>query len=287
MTQDRPSTIGDLLDQTRRRLAAISASPGLDAQVLLAAVLGVERERILAHPELRLEAEQVAALTEHTDRLLAGEPLPYVLGWWEFYGRRYRVGPDVLIPRPETELLVEQALAFLHSRPGATRGLDVGTGSGCIAVTLAAECPALRMIATDLSLAALSVARANAAEHGVANRVDLVACDLVSPLAARFDLVCANLPYIPRTALPGVGLARREPLLALHGGEEGLDLILRLMAALPRLLEPDGLALMEIEAGQGEAVRAVARGLLQVAVEVRQDLAGRDRLLTLRRERVW
>ncbi len=238
------------------------------------------RERLLTHPEQPVEAEAVQRLWRQVDRVAAGEALPYVLGWWEFFGRRFRVAPSVLIPRPETELLVGQALGFLGSRSPAL-GIDVGTGSGCIAVTLAAQCPGLRMVATDISPIALRIAGENARLHGVADRLQFVACDLAVPLSMRFDLVCANLPYVPRSRLAQLEVARREPLLALDGGDDGLLLIRRLLAALPRLLAPDGMALLEIDETQGEASVALARELGVGLVDVRQDLSGRDRLLRI------
>lgn len=276
-------TLADLLAQVRQRLEPISEAPGLEAQLLIADALGTSRERLLAHPEQRIGAENLQRVWQKVDRLLAGEPLPYVLGWWEFFGRRFRVTPSVLIPRPETELLVEQALDFLKSRRLAL-GLDVGTGSGCIAVTLAAECQGLRMVATDLSRSALRVAACNARHHAVQQRVYLVACDLASPLLGPFDLVCANLPYIPRTRLAELEVARREPVLALDGGEDGLGLFRRLLVDLPRLLAPGGRGLFEIdETHRGPAV-SIAEQVGVGPVEVKQDLSGRDRLLVIRSE---
>lgn len=276
-------TIADLLDETRRRLQPISPSPGREAQLLVANALGVERVRVLAHPEEPVGAAVAHALRLQVDRVVAGEALPYVLGWWEFYGRRFRIGRQVLIPRPETELLVDQALSFLRGRSGAL-GIDVGTGSGCIAVTLAAELSALRMIATDLSVAALRVARENARLHGVDCRVSFVAGDLALPLFTRFDLVCANLPYVPSKRLQELEVARREPRLALDGGEDGLVHVRRLLTALPELLAPGGVALVEIDETQGEASAALARELGVGLVDVHQDLSGRDRLLRIRRQ---
>ncbi len=275
-------TIADLLAQVRARLGSISESPGLEAHLLIADTLGIGRERLLAYPERAIEAEGVRRVWQRVERRLVGEPLPYVLGWWEFFGRRFRVAPSVLIPRPETELLVEQALAFLGSRPLAL-GIDVGTGSGCIAVTLVAECPGLRMVATDLSPSALQVAARNARDHAVSHRVHFVACDLAGPFVGRFDLVCANLPYIPRPRLAGLEVARREPALALDGGEDGLSLIRRLVTDLPRLLASGGKALLEIDETQGKAAASLALRAGVGHVEVRKDLAGKDRLLVITR----
>jgi len=276
-------SVAELLDRTRKRLDPVSDTPGLEAELLVVSVLGTTREHVLAHPEEEVGASAVQSLERLVERRLAGEALPYILGWWEFYGRRFRLAPSVLIPRPETELLVEQAISFLKGRATAS-GVDVGTGCGCIAVTLAAEFPGLKMIAADISLPALQVAATNARLHGVQQRVRLVACDLTTPFGNGFDLVCANLPYIPRSRLAQLEVARREPLLALDGGEDGLLLIRGLLTGLPRLLAPGGMALLEIDETQGEAAAVLAQRLAIGEVEVRRDLAGRDRLLIIRRE---
>ncbi len=275
-------TIADLLAGVTERLRPVRESPGREALLLVAEALGMRREALLAHPERPVEEADVQRVRQRADRLVAGEPLPYVLGWWEFFGRRFWVTPSVLIPRPETEMLVEEALSVLAARPQAF-GLDVGTGSGCIAVTLAAECPELRMVATDVSRRALGVAARNARDHGVAQRVAFVACDLAGAIGKRFDLICANLPYIPCSRLAGLDVARHEPLRALDGGADGLSLIGRLVADLPRLLAPAGTALLEIDETHGEDAARLAQGAAVGDVEVRQDLSGRDRLLVITR----
>jgi release factor glutamine methyltransferase len=243
----------NILDQIQARLSAVSETPGLDAQVLLAAVSGRGRSWALAHPEAHLTDEQTTALEAALLRLEGGEPLPYVLGKWEFYGLDFALSPAALIPRPETELLVEQALGWLRAHPGRRWAADVGTGSGCIAVALAVNIPDLKILASDLSAEALQLAGDNARRHEVWERLSLVQADLL-PLAGRsFDLICANLPYIPSRKLKGLKVSAHEPLLALDGGPDGLDLIRRLLDRAPESLAPDGLLLLEIEASQGPA----------------------------------
>ena len=261
-------------------LGSFSDTPALDAQVLLAHVLDKKRAWVLAHPETVLTAAQEQALHAAVKRLQAGEPLPYVLGRWEFFGRDFTLTPAVLIPRPETELLVERALAWLAGCSGALRVADVGVGSGCIAVTLAAERPGLKLVACDISWDALQVARQNAERHEVSGRVQFLQADLLSPLSGPFDLICANLPYIPSALLETLRVARTEPGLALDGGSDGLDVLRHLLADLPEKMKPGGLILLEIEASQGEAVQALARGLFPCSqVEILPDLAGHDRLI--------
>ncbi len=275
-----PASLGQVFKRARRRLAALSESPGLDAQVLMAHVLGRDRAWVLAHPEALLREDQAQALEAALARLTRGEPLPYVLGHWEFFGLDLEVTPAVLIPRPETELLVERALAWLDSHPARRLAADVGTGSGGIAIALAGRVPGLKVIATDYSGAALQVARRNAARHALAGRVAFLQADLLSAVKAPFDLICANLPYIPQAELERLAVYGREPTLALSGGVDGLEVIRRLLADAPRLLAPGGALLMEIEANQGEAARTLAKNsFLNAAVRVNRDLAGKNRLL--------
>ena len=271
-----------------RRLRPVSETASLDAQLLLAHVLGANRSWVLAHPEATLTEEQQFALEAGARRLEAGEPLPYLLGQWEFYGLDFIVTPAVLIPRPETELLVEQALGWLHSRYsaetiGACRAADIGCGSGCVAIALAKNFPGLAVTAADLSPEALAVARRNVARHGLDGQVTLAQADLLPEAPPIFDLICANLPYIPTARLAELPVARWEPHLALDGGPDGLELIRRLLGqATGRLVRP-GLLLLEIESSQGKAAGQLARDIFPAAsVEVLVDTAGLDRLLIVR-----
>ncbi len=271
-----------LLATLTARLKLLSDTPALDAQTLLAHVTGKPRAWLLAHPELTLTPEQERALEAALARLERGEPLPYVLGHWEFYGLDFLVTPDVLIPRPETELLVEHAIEWLTAHPGRRLAADVGTGSGCIAVALASHVPDLRVIATDISPAAIEIARRNARRLGVEGRLEFHCCDLLPEPPLPLDVLCANLPYIPSATLRGLDVYRREPSLALDGGPDGLDLIRRLLQIAPRHLSPGGLVLMEIEASQGAAALALAYdAFVDARITLHQDLAGRDRLLSI------
>jgi release factor glutamine methyltransferase len=268
------------LDRLRRELSPLSDSALLDAQVLLAHVLERPRAWVLAHPQAALSAGQENRLETALECLKNGAPLAHVLGRWEFYGLEFKLTADTLIPRPETEMLVEQALDWLRAHPGRRSAVDVGTGSGCIAVALAVHIADLRMLVTDISFPALKVARENVLRHRVAERVSCLCCDLLGSLDQRFDLVCANLPYIPRGEMQELEVARREPLQALDGGIDGLALIGRLLAAAPQILTPGGLLLLEIGADQGPRAQLLAQTVFPGAdVRVLPDLAGRDRVL--------
>ncbi|RJP52856.1 MAG: peptide chain release factor N(5)-glutamine methyltransferase [Anaerolineaceae bacterium] len=285
--------IADLLTDISTRLRGVTDTPELDAQVLLAHLTGKTRTWLAAHPETHLSDPQRDAVEEAVSKLTAGTPLPYILDHWEFFGLDFKVTPDVLIPRPETELLVEQAILWLQSRPvttySALRAADVGTGSGCIAVSLAKQIHDLRVLATDLSLPALKVAHQNALRHDVNHRVDFVQCDLLPqhpfplPTESHFDVICANLPYIPTATLEHLPIFGREPTLALNGGSDGLDPIRHLLKIAPEWLAPNGLILLEIEAGQGMAAVSLAYDSFDHAtINLRRDLAGQERLVAIR-----
>jgi release factor glutamine methyltransferase len=274
---------GRLLGWLSENLASVSETPSLDASVLLAAVLGTSRSWVLAHPEVSLSSTQEANLKQALARLLDGEPLPYIVGEWEFYGMRFKVTPAALIPRPETELLVEEALQWLTLHPTRRRALDIGTGTGCIAASLAANCPDLVCTAIDISPAALLLAAQNIRQHHLERRVSLVQASLLTAIApACCDLLCANLPYIPSRDLAHLQVAHFEPVLALDGGGDGLAVINALMADMNRVLSPGGLALLEIEERQTNAVQALADHWFPLAqIEVLPDLAGKPRLLRI------
>jgi release factor glutamine methyltransferase len=254
----------------------VTAVPPREAQLLLAHVLGKTREWVMAHADAPLTPEQ----TEQYKALIAqaeqGVPLPYLLGHWEFFGIDFKVSPAVLIPRPETELLVERALLYEPQRIA-----DVGTGSGIIAVTLAVKIPQAQIVASDRSAEALAVAKANADQQGVAERINFIKSDLLESYPAQqFDLICANLPYIPSADLNGLPVAEHEPRLAFDGGADGLDLIRRLLSQAKDFLTPSGRLLLEIEYRQGETGAALAQAAFPKAqVKVHQDLSGLDRLI--------
>ncbi len=250
--------------------------------MLLAHVMQKTRTWVMAHPEAVLSALETASVRDMLARLEEGEPLPYVLGEWEFYGLTFQITPAVLIPRPETELLVERGLTWLRAHPGQHLVADIGTGSGCIAIALAKNHPNLRVIASDISPAALEIAQANIKQHKLDARIECVQSDLIPPTTNRYSLICANLPYIPAKTLKSLKVLRWEPELALRGGIDGLELIRGLIAQAPQSLAAHGLFLLEIEARQGEKVRRlVSQAFPGADIALSPDLAGHDRLVTV------
>lgn len=293
-------TTAELLRDAAAALAAAGcAGPRLDAELLLGHVLGVERTTVLAHPEARVGPGAAGAFAALVERRAAGEPVAYLRGFREFHGLAIATDARALVPRPETEVLVDEALAWLGARltetarPHGTpplRVADVGTGSGAIAIALVAALRRRRMdgevlvVATDASPDALALARENAVGHGVADRIVFLEADLLPPVVEpRPVLVCANLPYVASGDLAGLAPeVRHEPRAALDGGPDGLDVVRRLLDRLPGVLAPGGLALLEIGADQGPAALAEAAARLPGwPAEVRPDLAGRPRLLRL------
>lgn len=273
-------TIAQALKFAKSQIESDSAS--LDAQVLLGEIIRQERAYLLAHPEHPLTEEQQARYVEWIRRRASGEPVAYIIGRRAFYDREIAVTRDVLIPRPETELLLEQALAFIHEHPSAS-AVDVGTGSGALAVTLAAHSPKAQIYATDISPTALATARYN----GFLNHVNVTFFegDLLEPLISReirVDVVMANLPYIGTEELATLAVSRHEPRLALDGGADGLDVIRRLIAQIPAVCNPGALILLEIGADQGDAALKLAQSTLSAQkAEILKDYAGLDRIIKI------
>ncbi len=256
-------------------------TPGNTSLVLLAHALQRSKSWILSHNEYKPTPQEALTLQTSVTRLLEGFPLPYLLGYWDFFSRRFMLTPDVLIPRPETELLVELSLQ-LARQFDTPRIMDVGTGSGVIAVTLAAELPDAQVWAADLSFPALRLAQQNARLLGQPG-VHFVLSDLLMPLAGPIDLICANLPYIPRKVLAGLDVSRWEPALALDGGESGLDLIARLLEQAQTRLSAQGAILLETDSSLGAETLTLAQAAFPHAQHrLVQDLAGYDRIVEIR-----
>ena len=277
-----------LLSEITNRLASISDTPDLDASVLIAQLIDKTRTWVLAHPDLTLTSAQQRRLKESLTQLEDGMPLPYVLGHWEFFGLDFDITRDVLIPRPETELLVEKAITWLQKSKVRRTVADIGTGSGIIAVSIAVNSPAVKILATDISPQAIAVAEKNARKFDVDDRIKFELCDILptKPVSFstddHFDLLCANLPYIPTETLQGLPVYGREPTLALDGGKDGLDLFRKLMRIAPEWMAPNSLILLEIESTLAVQALTLACDMFSSAeIHLHKDLAGRDRLLEI------
>jgi release factor glutamine methyltransferase len=260
----------------------------LDAQLILAHVIGHPRTWLLAHLDAPLTQQQIDSAMEEFSKLKNGTPLPYILGHWEFFGLDFDISNDVLIPRPETELLVEKAIAWLKASPERRTMADVGTGSGVIATSIAMQVPDARILATDISMDALKMAQHNARKFHVHHNVDFLQCDLLPhPVEflttdSHFDLICANLPYIPTETLHQLPIYGKEPTIALDGGADGLDIYRRLFKLAPKWLAPHGMMLLEIESTLGvKALSLAFDSFSDVSIHLHQDLTGRDRLLEI------
>lgn len=264
---------------TAAALLASSDLPGAEARALLAAVLGVLRERLVAHPELAVDAPAADRFAALAARRRAGEPLAYLLGRREFYGREFEVGPAVLVPRPETELLVDLALDALRGR-AAPRVLDLGTGSGCIAITLALERPDAQVTGVDRATAALAIAQANAVALGA--RLSLFESDWFGAVQDEFELIVANPPYVAEDD-PHLDALAYEPRHALVAGRDGLDSLRIIVREAPAHLAPGGRLLVEHGHDQGAAVRRLLAQAGFDAVRTVRDAAGIERVGSGRR----
>jgi release factor glutamine methyltransferase len=260
----RPTIAGALANLRSRLEEAGIANAALDARLLLMKATGISHEALIAAPDHPISEDESRRLEDMAERRLAGEPVSRIFAEREFYDRVFTIGPASLDPRPDTETLVERALAFArtHSFQRSHAGpaiLDLGTGSGAILVTLLAELPEARGTGTDLSPAALDEARGNAARHGVAERARFTAADWCSGIEGRFDLIVSNPPYIPSEALHCLEREVRDwdPLAALDGGPDGLEAYRDIAAGAGPLLAPGGLLMVEIGAGQEAAVAAI------------------------------
>lgn len=266
------------LADAARRLAAVSDTPLLDAELLLAHALGTGREQLLPDPPADVPAGLEALLA----RREGGEPIAYITGRRAFWTIEVEVTPDVLIPRPDSETLLDAAVAHFAGADGPKRILDLGTGSGALLLAALDQWPHSTGIGVDLSAQALAVAKRNAARLGMAGRADLRLGDWGEGLDQRFDLVLCNPPYVASSAELGPGVAEHEPHEALFAGEDGLDAVRELAPQLQRLLEAGGLAAVEIGFDQAQAAAALLSrdGL---SMRLARDLAGRPRALLLTR----
>ncbi len=274
------ATIENVLADAAERLAEVSESPRLDAETLLAWVLDGPRSQLFTHPEAQLNEESVCNLSDALTRREKGEPVAYITGTKEFWSLELKVSRDTLVPRPETETLVEQAL-LLIPRDSPRRILDLGTGSGAIAIAIASERPNCEIVATDASQAALEIAKENAERHTL-NKIHCVEGDWIKPVADQsFDLVVSNPPYV-RDDDPALENLRYEPRAALAAGPDGLDAIRRIVEDAGSIMAADGVLLLEHGATQHDAVSQILQKNRWTDISCLEDLSGHPRITTAR-----
>ncbi|ABD04784.1 modification methylase, HemK family [Rhodopseudomonas palustris HaA2] len=282
---DQQNSVAEARRALGRRLKdAGIESAELDARLLIGEATGLDLTGLIVQAERVLTLDEAERLDAFAVRRLAGEPVARILGVREFWGLALRLSDDTLVPRPDTETVVEAALDHLRAEARARPLiLDLGTGSGAILLALLSECPDAFGVATDISLGALRAARANAAALGLADRAGFVACDYAAALGGSFDLIVSNPPYIPASAIAALDVEVREhdPRRALDGGEDGLDAYRRIIPEAARLLGRGGALVVEIGQGQGDDVAALMRASgLAVPEPPRRDLGGVFRAVT-------
>ena len=285
---DAGKSVAEAVRATAEMLQPHSDEALLEAELLVRHATGLDRAGIFARSRDLLTPAEYHDLRRLMLRRMQREPLPYILGEWEFLGLSFRVTPAVMIPRPETETLVKEALTWRERRveedAGAISVVDVGTGSGCIAISLASRLVHDQFLAVDVSTDALAVAAENADRHGIAGRVRLLESDLLSAVTGPVDLIVANLPYIPDAEVPSLQPEVRdfEPQIALGGGADGLALIRRLLRQARTALTPRSAIMLEINPPQSATLPDEARAMFPgAAVRVVRDLAGMDRVVVI------
>jgi release factor glutamine methyltransferase len=257
-------------------------SPRLNIEHLLADALGKQRIDLYLEFDRTLSEKELVPLREKVRRRVDGEPLQYLLGSWDFFGRAFRTDQRALIPRPETEILVEIALKVIRAKPSSrNRLLDVGTGSGVLAITLALECSSLSVVGSDVSPLALNLARENAEERGLEHRIEWIESDLLKSVSGPFDFLVANLPYIPTAELPKLASeVQRDPQIALDGGSDGLSVIRRLVQDAPNVLTGGSFIILEVGFDQADRVADLMTAQKFRDISAENDYQGVRRFVT-------
>lgn len=275
-------TIGFWLNSARAKLKTQPDEPTSSLHALISFVLEKPSYFGISHPEYTLSEQQRSQLDALLIRLVDGVPLPYLIGSQEFFGIEFLITADVLIPRPETEQLVELAIQWFQRHPGPKSALDIGTGSGCIPISICKNVSRINFLALDRSFKALQVAGLNIQKNHLQERINLAQMDLTTAIFKQFDFICANLPYIPEDRLPELAVSRYEPNLALNGGREGMELIKRLIINLDGLVLPGGVILLEIDYSQSGAVSCLVNQYISKSlITIIKDLAGLPRIVKI------
>jgi release factor glutamine methyltransferase len=277
----KPFSVSDWLNVIKQEHPELSGEARNSIWVLLSHVLDQPKSWLMAHTEFQIESSQKTILDTLFSRLMKGIPLAYLINQWSFFGLDFYVNESVLIPRPETELLVEKAVYWLQMNLHAKTMADVGTGSGCIAIVIAKAFPQLKIVASDISISALHVSQKNIQKYTISN-INLVECDLLTCIKKKFDLICSNLPYIPTQTLNSLAVSKHEPRIALDGGDNGLMHIKRLLNQATNSLQEKGALLLEIESTQEKEILKSAKDIFPAAkLAIFEDLAKKPRLLMI------
>lgn len=274
--------LGDWLKNALIELKSLPDEPVSSIYALVSFVLKKPNHFGISHPEYSLDENQLTFLESLLTRLLDGEPLPYLTGKQEFFGLEFIISKRVVIPRPETELLVSLALNWLRNRPPPVLAADVGTGSGCIAISICSHLPAPQFIATDISFDALQTSAQNLEKHKLKKRIQLVQTYLLEGLAGKLDCICANLPYIPSGRLPNLQVSKYEPISALDGGHDGLYFIKKLLEQSHSRISTNGVIFLEIDFSQEKEISNLAKSFFPAAsIKIRNDLADLPRIVII------
>jgi len=278
----KTGVLGEWLQKAHAQLRHFPEISISSVHAIIGHVLNKPAHIGLSHPEIKISNSDEKDLYFLFYRLLAGEPLPYLIGKQEFFGIDFNVTPAVLIPRPETELMVEIALEWLKEKNQIILMADVGIGSGCVSVALAKQLPNISILGTDVSYQALQVAKGNIKKYKLENQIQLIQTNLLSGLSARFDNIYANLPYIPTNKLSSLSVRNYEPHLALDGGYDGLRIIEPLLYQAKNSIRLGGQILLEIESNSSSSVKNMATFIFQDAsIKIHNDLAGLPRLVQI------
>jgi len=265
--------------QSKNKISKISDTADVEINAILCKVIKKNLAWCLAHSDYLLNPSEIIQLSSYLDDLASGVPLAYILGEIEFFGRTFIIDENVLIPRPETELLVEAAKEWILNKKDSKKIIDVGCGSGIIIISLLRDFPSLKGVAVDISRGALTITNRNKMKHKIDN-LDLIQSDTLSGIYSKFDIILANLPYIPESSLEKLAVSKYEPKLALNGGEDGLQIIKRLIDHIPTHINTPGLVLLEIQNDQSVRVMNYFTKILPNGIITTiQDYSGLDRVI--------
>lgn len=279
---DNSKSVAEIIQDVSKQLSVISEEPQLESQLIIMKAMGCEKASLFAHPEIIPSERQLEGIQTMTAQRCESIPLPYILGEWDFFGHRFFVNQSVLIPRPETELLIETANEWLQTHNTAKRLFDIGTGSGCIAVSLSLNWPNKKIIASDISFSALKTAHRNAARYNVLEQVTFIQSDLDSAFTGTFDLLLANLPYIPTEICRNLSVFHFEPHYALDGGEDGFIFYRRLFESISRKMANPACIICEIESSQEAiAINTAYYYFPEAKISIRKDISNLPRALII------